>query len=176
MWSLVPHDVSVAMYLLGDTPISVAATGKSYLQKNIEDVIFMSLGFKKNILSNIHVSWLDPHKMRKFTIVGSKKMAVFDDMEPKDKIKVYDKGFDKKTDYNYKSFFSVRQGSVRIPKLGFVEPLKLECQHFVDSVVKRKKPFTDDYNGLSVLSVLEAAQKSLKNSGKLVKIKKFAKK
>ena len=121
----------------------------------------------------MHFSWLNPNKERKLTVVGSKKMAVFDDMEPRNKIKVYDKGFDKKTDYNYKSFFSIRQGSVRIPRFGSVEPLKLECQHFVDSILTGKKPFTDEFNGLSVLSVLEAAQKSLKNSGKSIKVKRY---
>jgi len=173
LWSLAPHDVSVAMYLLGKVPLSVSTKGKSYLQKNIEDVIFLSLNFKNNTISNIHVSWLDPHKIRKFTIVGSRKMAVFDDMEKKAKVKIYDKGVDKKVDYNYKSFFKIRQGDIRVPKLGSVEPLKLECQHFVDSSLSNKKPFTDGVNGLSVLSVLEAAQRSLKNSGKSVKVKRY---
>ena len=175
MWSLAPHDVSVALYLMGALPDEVSARGNSYLQRKIEDVIFMSLTFKNNVFSNIHVSWLDPHKVRQFTIVGSKKMAIFDDMEPKEKIKVYDKGVDKKIAYNYKTFFKIRQGNVRIPKLKNTEPLKLECQHFVDSVLKRKKPFTDGINGLLVLSVLEAAQKSLKASGRPVKVKRYFK-
>ncbi len=173
LWSLAPHDVSVAIHLLGALPLEAAARGECYLQKDIEDVIFMSLKFKNKLMSNIHVSWLDPHKMRKFTIVGSKKMAVFDDMEPADKIKIYDKGVDKNTDYNYESFFRIREGSMRIPSVESAEPLKLECRHFIDCALKGKMPITDGYNGLRVLSVLEAAQKSLKMSGEPVKVKKY---
>ena len=175
LWSLAPHDISVAMYLLGHDPIEVAAWGQPYLQRDIEDVIFMSLKFKDDILSNVHVSWLDPHKIRKFTIVGSKKMAVFDDMEPVNKIKIYDKGVDKKVDYyKYEAFFSIREGEIHTPKLNKVEPLQLECQHFIDSVINKKSPFTDGVNGLRVLSVLEAAQISLKRSGRPVKVKRYA--
>ena len=173
LWSLAPHDVSVAMYLLGQTPIEVSARGESYLQKDIEDIIFMSLKFKNAALSHIHVSWLDPHKIRKFTIVGSKKMVVFDDMDPANKIKIYNKGVDKKTDYNYESFFSIREGDIHIPRLDLVEPLKVECQHFVDSISKKTEPFTDGKNGLEVLSVLEAAEASLKKSGQPVKVRKY---
>ena len=175
LWSLAPHDISVAMYLLGQMPLEVSAWGQCYLQRDVEDVIFMSLKFKDTALSNMHVSWLDPHKIRKFTIVGSKKMPVFDDMEPAEKIKIYDKGMDKKTDYNYASSFAIREGEVHMPSIDLVEPLKLECQHFVDSVLHRKKPFTDGRNGLDVLSVLEAAQRSLKTKGHPVKVKRYFK-
>ena len=172
LWSLAPHDVSVVLHLLDEMPVEVATRGESYLQKGIEDVIFMSLKFKRKTLSNIHVSWLDPHKMRRFTIVGSKKMAVFDDMEPADKIKIYDKGVDRKTDYNYETFFSIREGDVHIPRIKLMEPLRIECQHFVDSVLNKKRPLTDGYNGLKVLSVLEAAQESLRRSGMPVKVRR----
>ncbi|MFH1594011.1 MAG: Gfo/Idh/MocA family oxidoreductase [Candidatus Omnitrophota bacterium] len=172
MWSLAPHDVSVAMYLLGQTPTEVMARGEAYLQKGIEDVIFMSLKFGKRRFSNIHVSWLDPHKIRKFTIVGSRKMAVFDDMEPVDKVKIYDKGVERTGEYNYQSFFTLRHGDVHIPKVKLREPLKLECQHFVDSVSGRRRPFTDGRNGVEVLSVLDAAERSLKLSGRAVKVRK----
>ncbi len=172
LWSLAPHDVSVAMHLVGDMPIEVTARGESYLQKDIEDVIFMTLKFKNNILCNIHVSWLDPHKIRKFTIVGSEKMAVFDDMDPANKIKIYNKGIDKKTDYNYSTFFSIREGDIHIPRVELMEPLKIECKHFVDSIINKTTPFTDGRNGLEVLSVLEAAQKSLGNFGRPVKVKR----
>ena len=99
-------------------------------------------------------------------------MAVFDDMEPADKVKIYDKGVDRKTDYNYETFFSIREGDVRIPSIRLVEPLRIECQHFVDSVLNKKRPLTDGYNGLKVLSVLEAAQESLRRSGMPVKVKR----
>lgn len=175
LWSLAPHDVSVALYLAGEMPIEITARGESYLQKDIEDIIFMTLRFSNNILANIHVSWLDPHKIRKFTIVGSKKMAVFDDMEKQNKIKIYDKGAEIKLDYNYGSFFNLRDGDVETPALNMAEPLKLECQHFVNSVLNKTRPFTDGKNGLEVLSVLEAANESLKNLGKPVKVKRILK-
>ena len=166
LWSLAPHDISVAMYLLGQAPAEVAATGESYLQEDVEDVIFMTLKFKNGVILNTHVSWLDPHKIRKFTIVGSKKMVVFDDMEPAEKIRIYDKGIDER--------MGVREGSVSVPTLKLTEPLGLECRHFVDSVLNGTHPFTDGNNGVEVLRVLEAAQESLKKNGKPVKVKQDA--
>lgn len=171
LWSLTAHDISVAIHLLGRKPHQVQVTGKSYIRNNIQDVVFMNLNFRNNVIAHIHASWLDPHKIRKFTIVGSRKMAVFDDMEATEKIRIYDKGFDwQKNIGTYETFLTLREGDIHIPKIDMIEPLKLECQHFIDCISKNQQPFTDGANGLEVLKVLDAAQKSLKNNGKIVKI------
>lgn len=172
LWSLTSHDISVAMYLLEKMPLRVQAIGKSYIRKNIQDVVFVTLNFKNNVIAHIHASWLDPHKIRKFTIVGAKKMAIFDDMESSEKIRLYDKGFAWQKNYgNYETFLTLREGDIHIPKIDMVEPLKLECQHFIDCIANKKEPFTDGENGLEALKVLDAAQKSMKQNGKTVKIR-----
>lgn len=171
LWSLTAHDISVANYLLGKNPTCVRASGKSYIRKNIEDVVFLTIEFKSNVIAHIHASWLDPHKIRKFTIVGSKKMAVFDDMESSEKIRIYDKGFDWERNYgNYETFLTLREGDILIPKIDMKEPLKLECLHFIDCINRNQKPISDGENGLEVLRVLDAAQRSLEDNGKAIKI------
>lgn len=171
LWSLTAHDISVAEYLVGRMPVEVSATGKGYIRDLVQDVVFVSLGFDDKIMAHIHASWLDPHKIRKFTVVGSKKMVVFDDMEAAEKIKIYDKGVDWQNNYGtYDAFLTIRQGDIHIPKLDMVEPLKVECQHFIDCVRSGKRPLTDGENGIRVLKVLTAAQKSLEQNGRPVKI------
>lgn len=171
LWSLTAHDISVALWLLGEEPLGVSASGKSYIRSKIQDVVFVTLNFKNKIMAHIHASWLDPHKIRKFTVVGSKKMAVFDDMESTEKLRVYDKGFDwQKNDGSYESFLTLREGDINIPKINMVEPLKLECQHFIDSIKNDTLPLSDGENGLTVLRILTAAQKSLEANGKPIKI------
>ncbi|KPK42851.1 MAG: hypothetical protein AMJ78_00855 [Omnitrophica WOR_2 bacterium SM23_29] len=172
LWSLTAHDVSVAIHLLNKRPFEVSTTGKSYIRKQIQDVVFVTLNFKNKIMAHIHASWLDPHKIRKFTVVGSKKMAVFDDMESAEKLRIYDKGFSFQKNYgSYETFLTLREGDINIPKIEMVEPLKLECQHFIDSIKNNTQPLSDGENGLRVLEVLTAAQKSLEENGKPVKIK-----
>jgi predicted dehydrogenase len=171
LWSLTPHDISVAMYLLGKKPHKVQATGRSYIRKGIQDVVFVTLDFNNDIIAHIHASWLDPHKMRKFTVVGSKKMAVFDDMESAEKIRIYDKGFDwQKNSGTYETFLTLREGDIHIPRIDMVEPLKLECQHFIDCIHNNHQPLSNGENGLDVLRVLDAAQKSLEKNGKAITI------
>ncbi|MFQ5867727.1 MAG: Gfo/Idh/MocA family protein [bacterium] len=171
LWSFGPHDVSVILYLLKEEPESVNALGQSYLQENIEDVVFVNLHFKDKRIAQVHISWLDPHKIRKTTIVGSKKMVVFDDMESSEKIKIYDKGADSPGKYaSYGESITLRIGDIIIPKVDMKEPLKIECQHFLECIRKNKKPFTDGADGLRVVRVLEAAQKSMENYGALVKL------
>ncbi|NVM02950.1 MAG: Gfo/Idh/MocA family oxidoreductase [Candidatus Helarchaeota archaeon] len=163
LWSLGPHDISIALYLLEEVPNFVEAYGESYIQKDVNDVVFLNLHFPNRIIANIHISWLDPHKIRKLTIVGSKKMVVFDDMEAREKIKIYNKGVDS-IDYNsFSEYISLRFGDVLIPKLEMYEPLKLEDAHFVECIQKRIKPITDGENGLKVIKILEEAEKSLRN-------------
>lgn len=172
LWSFAPHDISMILFLLDKEPSTVTATGECYLQKDIEDVAFMTMHFEDGTMAHIHVSWLDPHKERKLTIVGQKKMAVFDDMESAEKIWIYDKGVDTKLDYNtYGEYLSLRFGDILIPKLEATEPLKVECQHFLECVKERKNPRSDGKDGLRVLKVLEAAQLSLKEGGTPQKIK-----
>ncbi|GAJ04551.1 unnamed protein product, partial [marine sediment metagenome] len=171
LWSFAPHDLSLMMFLLDKAPLSVSATGACYLQPGVEDVVFVSLTFEEQIMAHIHVSWLDPHKSRRLTIVGSKKMVVFDDAASSEKIWLYDKGVESQLDYNtYGEYLSLRTGDIIIPKLESVEPLKTECQHFLDCVRERKKPRSDGLDGLRVLRVLDAAQESLKRGGVPVKL------
>ncbi len=172
LWSLTAHDISVAIYLLNQQPVEIAVTGNAYLRKGIQDVVFVTLNFKNNTMAHIHASWLDPHKIRKFTVVGSKKMAVFDDMEASEKIRIYDKGVDWQKNYgSYDNFLTLRQGGIQIPQINMMEPLRIECAHFIDCIKNNKQPFTDGDNGLSVLKVLKSAQESLESNGKPVKVK-----
>ncbi len=173
-WSLAPHDISVICYLLGSEPVSVAAYGQCYLQKNIEDVVFATIKFSDGKIANVHCSWLDPHKIRKMTVVGSEKMVTFDDMEATEKIRIYDKAAAVKQDANtYADIISLRFGDIVIPKVPGGEPLGLECSHFVDCVLDDKPILTDGADGLRVVRVLEAGQKSLENKGKPINPEDF---
>ncbi|MCK4351994.1 Gfo/Idh/MocA family oxidoreductase [candidate division WOR-3 bacterium] len=178
MWNLAPHDISILLYLFDSLPISVSAKGAFYLQKDIEDIVFMTLTFSKNIIAHIHVSWLDPNKVRKMTVVGNKKMIVYDDVSENAKIQVYDKGITKKSiktflgEYDTFAKFQLikRAGDVLLPKVAFAEPLKVECSHFIECIELNKKPLTDGENGVEVVKVLESAQESLKSKGREIPI------
>jgi len=166
LWYFAPHDVSAILYLLGKEPTEVAAWGQSYLQRGIEDVVFLMLNFAGKSMAHIHVSWLDPHKIRKITVVGSKKMAVFDDLESTEKLKIYDKSAEHNTDYNtFAESITIRFGDITIPHLKIDEPLRLECQHFLDCIRERRQPLSDGRDGLRVVRVLDAAQRSLQKNG-----------
>lgn len=171
-WSLAPHDISVALYLLGREPVSVTARGAAYLNREVEDVVFATMKFEDGVMAHIHVSWLDPHKIRKFTIVGDKKMATFDDMEPAEKVRIYDKGVHGgRTDYaSYPELVALRQGDVLIPMIKNTEPLKAELSHFVEAVREGRTPRSDLADGLGVVRVLEAGQRSLELDGQPVAI------
>jgi predicted dehydrogenase len=165
LWSFAPHDLSVILHLLEAEPLDVVARGSAFVQPGVEDVVFVDLRFPGGRMAHVHVSWLDPHKIRKFTVVGSRKMVVFDDMEASEKIRVYDKGVDTGKVVGWGDALSVRSGDILIPKIGTQEPLRLECQHFVDCVRERRTPLTDGAHGLSVVRVLAAAQASLEAGG-----------
>jgi predicted dehydrogenase len=170
-WSLAPHDVSVACYLFGDQPVSVSASGQSYLQDGIEDVVFANLKFADGRMAHIHVSWLDPHKIRKVTLVGSKKMAVFDDMAAAEKIRVYDKAAEvQRSVESYVEAITLRTGDIVIPRVSNVEPLRTECQHFLDAIANDTAPRSDGADGLRVVRVLEAGAKSLAAGGDPVEL------
>jgi len=167
LWSLAPHDISIMLYLVGDEPQEVSASGRSYVQDGIEDVVFFWLRFPGAMMAHGHVSWLDPHKIRKLTVVGSKKMAVFDDVDSTEKVRLYNKGVESSpaTYGSYGESISIRHGDVNIPYVKMVEPLRAECLHFIECVEKGATPLTDGRDGLRVLKVLEAAQRSLKGGG-----------
>ncbi len=171
LWSFAPHDLSVILYLMDQEPVDVAARGAAFLQAGVEDVVFVDLRFASGQTAHVHVSWLDPHKLRKFTVVGTQKMMVFDDMEASEKIKVYDKGVDRAGQVvSYGDALTVRSGDILIPRISLQEPLRLECLHFVECVRDRKRPLTDGIGGLRVVKVLDAAQRSLKAGGQPVTI------
>ena len=166
LWSFAPHDLSVALHLLDAEPIDVAARGAAYVQPGIEDVVFLHLRFPGGTMAHVHVSWLDPHKLRKFTVVGTRKMVVFDDMEASEKIRVYDKGVDRGGQIvGYGDALTVRSGDIVIPSVPLQEPLRLECLHFVECVRERRTPLSDGAGGLAVVRVLAAAQASLEAGG-----------
>lgn len=174
--SLATHDISVCLHLLKEFPSTVICAGQSYLQNGIEDIAFAMLKFPGGAVAHFHMSWLDPHKTRKITLVCSKKMAVFDDMAPEEKLRVFDKGIEG-ADFLTSgielppSAISVRYGDIYVPKLSSDEPLKIELGEFVKSCMRNKTPVADGRNGVEVLAVMEGLQKSLKAGGKAVKIK-----
>lgn len=182
LWNFAPHDISILQYWLGTGPLTAMARGFSYITPAIEDVVFVTLEYPGGIGANIHISWLDPSKVRRMTVVGSKKMLVYDDVDPDAKITIYDKGVAKVpagsapesvTLGRYDTFSEfqllLRAGDVLIPKVDFAEPLKVECQHFVDSIANGNRPETDGHSGVEVIRTLEAAQRSLA-TGALVEI------
>jgi predicted dehydrogenase len=170
-WSLAPHDISVACYLLGTEPETVSAHGQCFLQPGIEDVVFATLNFPDRRLAHIHVSWLDPHKIRKMTIVGTKQMVTFDDMEAADKIRIYDRGAEIKTSVDsFAEAIALRIGDIVIPRVPTDEPLGIECRHFVEAVLDDKPVRSDVKDGARVVAVLEAGQLSLRNNGQPIRL------
>jgi len=165
-WSLAPHDVSVILFLFGAEPAVVTAQGQSYLQKGVEDVVFAQLKFTDGRMAHIHVSWFDPHKIRKMTIVGSDKMVTFDDMDASEKIRIYDKGVNVSGSVvDYEQAINIRSGDILIPKTPGGEPLRIECLHFLECIEKGRTPRSDGRDGLRVVRVLEAAGRSLATGG-----------
>jgi predicted dehydrogenase len=159
LWSLGAHDVSVVLYLANEEPFEVAAHGRSYVRDGVEDVVFCFLRFPSGLSAHLHLSWLDPHKERRFTVVGSRRMATFDDMALEGKLAVYDKGFDE--DARGYGEYITRTGGSYSPPISNVEPLRVECEHFVDSIRKGAQPRSDGVSGLRVVRVLEELQRSL---------------
>ena len=170
LFSFAPHDISVFLHLLEEEPVWVSAWGKDYLQPGVEDVVFVNLQFSDGKMAQCHLSWLDPHKVRRLTIVGDRKMVVFDDMEGDEKVKIYDKGVDLPSFLGYGEALTVRFGDIFSPRIPMTEPLRLECQHFLDSIRQDTPPRTDGQDGLRVVRVLEAAQASLRQGGHPVKL------
>ena len=160
LWNLAPHDISIIQYWLGDPkPVSVVRTGADYVQDQIDDVVFMGIKYPNKVMANIHVSWLDPQKIRSMVVVGSKKMVVYDDMAD-DKIAIYDKGIDRKAssgDGRQSNAFDHRSGDVLFPKIDFKEPLKVELDHFIDCIQNGTKCLTGVDHARNVVEILASA-------------------
>jgi predicted dehydrogenase len=171
-WDLAPHDIAIILYLLGRSPVSVNCQGKAHIHKGIEDVTNMSLDFENGGFATIQSSWLDPNKVREMIIVGSKRMIVYNDNEPLEKIKIYDKRVE--TPPHYDTFaefqYSYHYGDMYAPYIKQVEPLKVECQHFLDCIRTGKIPETSGMDGLRVIQILEASSLSLKTGGGRIEI------
>ncbi len=167
LWSFGPHDISVAMHLLGSAPIRVAAHGRSYLQPGIEDVVFLTMEFDSGVMAHVQMSWLDPHKERRLTVVGSKRMVVFDDMHPREKLEIYDKGVDRPPEYkSYGESLSIREGDIYMPRIANAEPLTEELRHFVAVARGEVAPRSGPESGVGVVRVLAAASQSLAEGGR----------
>lgn len=169
LWSIAPHDISIALFLVGQAPEKVSAQGAYYLSHRIEDVVFITLTFPGGVVGHIHVSWIDPSKTRKVTVVGSEKMIVYDDLADEGMVKVYDKGVKKISNGSgprYGEFqYRLHSGDVHLPHIRMTEPLANECRHFIECIRDHKQPLSDGKNGLQVVQVLEAAQRSLELQG-----------
>ncbi len=159
LWSLGAHDVSVILHLIGEEPVECSAHGESYVREGVQDVVFCYLRFASGIVAHLHLSWLDPHKERRLTVVGARRMATFDDMLLDGKLTVYDKGFDE--DAHTWGEYIARSGESFSPQIANAEPLRIECQHFIDCIRDGTTPRSDGHSGLRVVRVLERLQHSL---------------
>ena len=171
-WDLAPHDISIILFVMDHDPISVNCQGKAHINPEIEDVTNMTINFANGGIALVQSSWIDPRKIRETTIVGSKKMIVYDDNEPLEKLKIYDKCVEIPPHYDtYAEFhFSYHYGDMHAPYLKQIEPLKAECQQFIDSINNGRISPSSGEEGLKVVQVLEAATSSLKNGGAEVKL------
>jgi predicted dehydrogenase len=166
LWNFAPHDISIIQYWLGNPePLSVARQGMAYMQEGIDDVVFLNLEYPQKIIANIHVSWLDPQKVRKMIIVGSRKMVIYDDIAD-NKIAIYDKGIDRKAvlgenmdfDHPQRMQFNYRSGDILYPEVKFAEPLRVEAEHFRDCIVNSEPPITGLSHARAVVAILERAR------------------
>ena len=172
VWDLAPHDVSIFSYILDAQPVSVSAVGGRFLSQDKEDAAFISLVYPGGIIGNIHVSWADSNKERRVVAVGSKKRIVFDDIDNLERLKIFEKGVSVERDISSFGEFQylLRDGDILSPKIEVGEPLKIECQHFLECIEKRSAPFTDGRQGLEVVKVICAVQESMKQNGMPVAI------
>lgn len=175
-WDLAPHDISILLYLLEESPLSVSCQGSSHVSRGIQDVTMMYLNFRKNRCAFIHNSWLDPKKVRQMTVVGSQRMIVYDDTEPLEKLKIYDARVEVPPHYDtFAEFtYSYHYGDAYVPYIKQDEPLKLECADFVQSIREGRRPVTHGQLGLEVVRILEAANESLRQHGTSVSLDETA--
>jgi predicted dehydrogenase len=167
LWDLAPHDLSIIIYVLGKDPLSASAAGITSILPEKHDVVYLNLEFPDNILAHLHVSWLDPCKVRRVTVVGTKKMVVYNDIDSLERIKIYDKGVEAPAYTNsFEEFqLSYRYGDILVPNINFKEPLKIESQHFLDCIKDGTQPRSDGRSGMKIVSILESAQQALENGG-----------
>lgn len=167
IWDLAPHDLAILLHVLGESPESVGTRGIGCVRRVVEDVAYLTATFPSGVLAHARLSWLDPCKTRRITVVGSEKMVLYDDLEPHEKVKVYDKRVSAvpRTDTFGDFQFAYHYGSVVSPYIEFTEPLRLECLHFLDCVRHRRRPLTDGRNGVEVVRLIEAAHVSLRDGG-----------
>ena len=170
LWSLGPHDIAILLYLLDDQPVEVSARGECYLQEGVADVVFCHLRFATGITAHLHLSWLDPHKLRKLTVVGSKRMAVVDDMENERKLTIYESNAVIPTPESYGEYVQVRSGDIVSPRLTPSEPLRLECEHFIAGIRSSAPGLASSREGAAVVHVLEALQSSIDRNGATIRL------
>jgi predicted dehydrogenase len=167
LWDLAPHDIAILLHLLDESPISVSTRGIACIEPSIEDVAYLTLTFPSGVLAHARMSWLDPCKTRRITVVGREKMVVYDDLATHEKLRIHEKSVEavRRTDTFGEFQFAYHYGSVVSPYVRLDEPLRIECQHFVDCVTRRATPLTDGRNGVEVVRIIEAAQLSLRQGG-----------
>ena len=172
VWDLAPHDISIMDHVINRKAVSIAATGADHLGNGLEDVAYVTVFYPDNIIAHIHVNWLSPVKIRQAQISGTKKMIVWDDNSPSEKIKVYDKGIEviQTTDQIYNTLIQYRTGDMYCPKIPQNEALAFEMDHFADCIEKNARPISDGYAGLRVVQILESSEKSIKSRGKEIKL------
>lgn len=168
IWDLAPHDISIMDHIITEKPESVVTVGTSHMHNRIEDIAYITVNFKNTLIAHFHLNWMSPVKIRRIIIGGGKKMIVFDDLDPAEKVKIYDKGItlikaDKKQ--IYQNIIQYRIGDMYAPKIDNTEALKVMVDHLVDCIIKKKNPITDGESGLRVVRILEAADRSMKKGG-----------
>jgi predicted dehydrogenase len=171
-WDLAPHDISIISYVLEKDPITINCQGKAHVNPDVEDITSMILNYENGGIATIQNSWLDPNKVRDMTFVGSKKMLVYNDLEPMEKIKIYDKRVEIPPHYDtFEEFhYSYHYGDMHAPYIKQYEPLKVECQHFIDCITTQQVPITNGIEGLKVIRILEAASESLARGGAPIRL------
>jgi predicted dehydrogenase len=175
VWDLAPHDLAIMDYVLDYKPISVSATGSCHIEKGIENIAYVLLRFPGEFIAHFHFNWLSPVKIRKMLLAGSSKMVVYDDIEPTEKIRIYDKGVTsnrngEEREKAYETLVSYRTGDVWVPKLDHTEALHYVCTEFLDSIRDNRPPLTDGNAGLRVVRLLEAAEQSMRENGRFVPV------
>jgi len=172
IWDLAPHDVSIMDYLLDRPARTISATGVAHFESDIENIAYLSVGYDSHLIGHIHVNWLAPVKVRKTLICGSKKMIVYDDVEPSEKVKIYNKGVDyiKNREEVYNIMVQYRTGDMMAPQINLTEALNLVAKEFVTAIAEKRRPLTDGEAGFRVVRILEAANQSLKQGGKVIKL------
>ena len=165
LWDLGPHDVSILIYWLGEVPTQVSARGRSYPGEALEDVAFVTLEFPSGILAQVQISWLAPSKLRRTSIVGRQRMVVYDDLEPVEKIKIYDRGVDRQPASFGEFQLTYRSGDILSPRLDTTEPLYLECAHWLECIRTGQEPDTSARSAVEVVRVIQAAERSIRQGG-----------